>query len=213
MVFLTNNLEWSAPSIVELYRCRWQIEVFFKQIKQTLQLADFLGTTANPFPGNLLAARRQPFIQERVQPQPTPEGKGQIHFAKLAHPLHPHPAHIDLTPQWRRRLVLIGWFKLPGRSAAFQQILQTVPACMHLLIQSRQLAQRGDGALTRTAGRAARLHQRPVFIGGVSDRATMAAQIHGRILRPSTHARNGVFCTTASFSSPAKLKARIYEQS
>src|SRR6267142_155186 len=47
MVFLSNNLEWSAQSIVELYRCRWQIEVFFKQIKQTLQLADFLGTTAN----------------------------------------------------------------------------------------------------------------------------------------------------------------------
>jgi len=47
MVFLTNNLEWSARSLVELYRCRWQIEVFFKQIKQTLQLADFLGTTAN----------------------------------------------------------------------------------------------------------------------------------------------------------------------
>lgn len=47
MTFLTNNLEWSAQSIVELYRCRWQIEVFFKQIKQTLQLADFLGTTAN----------------------------------------------------------------------------------------------------------------------------------------------------------------------
>jgi hypothetical protein len=47
MVFLTNNLEWCAASIVELYRCRWQIEVFFKQIKQTLQLADFLGTTAN----------------------------------------------------------------------------------------------------------------------------------------------------------------------
>jgi hypothetical protein len=47
MVFLSNNLEWSASSIVELYRCRWQIEVFFKQIKQTLQLADFLGTSAN----------------------------------------------------------------------------------------------------------------------------------------------------------------------
>jgi hypothetical protein len=47
MVFLTNNLEWSATTIVELYRCRWQIEVFFKQIKQTLQLADFLGTSAN----------------------------------------------------------------------------------------------------------------------------------------------------------------------
>ena len=47
MEFLTNNLEWSAQSIAELYRCRWQIEVFFKQIKQTLQLADFLGTSAN----------------------------------------------------------------------------------------------------------------------------------------------------------------------
>ncbi len=47
MVFLSNNLEWGASSIAELYRCRWQIEVFFKQIKQTLQLADFLGTSAN----------------------------------------------------------------------------------------------------------------------------------------------------------------------
>lgn len=47
MVFLTNNLEWSAGTIADLYRCRWQIEVFFKQIKQTLQLADFLGQSAN----------------------------------------------------------------------------------------------------------------------------------------------------------------------
>ena len=47
MVFLTNNLEWSPRSVADLYRCRWQIEVFFKQIKQTLQLADFLGYNAN----------------------------------------------------------------------------------------------------------------------------------------------------------------------
>jgi DDE family transposase/uncharacterized protein DUF4372 len=47
MTFLTNNLEWSAGTIADLYRCRWQIEVFFKQIKQTLQLADFLGQSAN----------------------------------------------------------------------------------------------------------------------------------------------------------------------
>ena len=33
--------------VADLYRCRWQIEVFFKQIKQTLQLADFLGHNAN----------------------------------------------------------------------------------------------------------------------------------------------------------------------
>jgi hypothetical protein len=47
MVFLTNQLTWSPESVAELYRCRWQIEVFFKQIKQTLQLADFLGHSAN----------------------------------------------------------------------------------------------------------------------------------------------------------------------
>jgi len=47
MVFLTNNLEWSPRSVADLYRCRWQIEVFFKQIKQTLQLGDFLGHNAN----------------------------------------------------------------------------------------------------------------------------------------------------------------------
>jgi len=47
MTFLTNQLTWSPETIVELYRCRWRIEVFFKQIKQTLQLADFLGTSAN----------------------------------------------------------------------------------------------------------------------------------------------------------------------
>jgi hypothetical protein len=47
MVFLTNNLKWSAQTVVDLYRCRWEIEVFFKQIKQTLQLADFLGNNAS----------------------------------------------------------------------------------------------------------------------------------------------------------------------
>jgi len=43
MVFLTNNVTWSAQTIADLYRCRWSIEVFFKELKQTLQLADFLG--------------------------------------------------------------------------------------------------------------------------------------------------------------------------
>ena len=47
MMFLTNNLEWSPVSVADLYRCRWSIEAFFKQIKQTLQLADFLGHSAN----------------------------------------------------------------------------------------------------------------------------------------------------------------------
>ncbi len=47
MQFITNQLEWSAYSVCELYLARWGIEVFFKEIKQTLQLADFLGTSEN----------------------------------------------------------------------------------------------------------------------------------------------------------------------
>jgi hypothetical protein len=47
MEFLTNNLDWSAQSVAELYKCRWDIEKFFRTIKQTFQLADFLGNSAN----------------------------------------------------------------------------------------------------------------------------------------------------------------------
>ena len=47
MAFMTNNEEWAPSSICDLYQARWGIEVFFKQIKQTLQLADFLGHNEN----------------------------------------------------------------------------------------------------------------------------------------------------------------------
>jgi hypothetical protein len=47
MAFLTNNLLWSAQTVADLYRCRWEIEKFFRQIKQTLQLGDFLGNSEN----------------------------------------------------------------------------------------------------------------------------------------------------------------------
>jgi len=47
MTFITNNFTWAASSICELYKARWGIEVFFKEIKQTLQLADFMGYSEN----------------------------------------------------------------------------------------------------------------------------------------------------------------------
>ena len=45
--FITNNMNWAPGSICDLYKCRWGVEVFFKQIKQTLQLADFVGHSQN----------------------------------------------------------------------------------------------------------------------------------------------------------------------
>lgn len=47
MTFITNNFKWAPSSICDLYRARWGIEVFFKEIKQTLQLTDFLGNSEN----------------------------------------------------------------------------------------------------------------------------------------------------------------------
>lgn len=47
MVFLTNNFEWAPSSVCDLYRCRWGIEAFFKQIKQTFKVCDFLGHSKN----------------------------------------------------------------------------------------------------------------------------------------------------------------------
>jgi hypothetical protein len=46
-VFLTNNFVVSALTIAELYRKRWQIELFFKWIKQHLRIKQFLGTSPN----------------------------------------------------------------------------------------------------------------------------------------------------------------------
>jgi hypothetical protein len=47
MVFITNNVDWSASTVCDLYRARWEIEVFFKQVKQTLKLSSFVGYSAN----------------------------------------------------------------------------------------------------------------------------------------------------------------------
>jgi len=47
MVFLSNNFEWAPSTVADLYKHRWAIEAFFKQIKQTLQLCDFLGHSKN----------------------------------------------------------------------------------------------------------------------------------------------------------------------
>ncbi len=47
LIFLTNNFELPALTITELYRCRWQVELFFKWIKQHLRIKQFYGTSEN----------------------------------------------------------------------------------------------------------------------------------------------------------------------
>jgi hypothetical protein len=47
LVFLTNHFTLPALTVAELYRCRWQIELFFKWIKQHLRIKSFYGTSEN----------------------------------------------------------------------------------------------------------------------------------------------------------------------
>ena len=47
LIFLTNNFVLPAFTITELYRCRWQVKLFFKWIKQHLRIKAFFGTSEN----------------------------------------------------------------------------------------------------------------------------------------------------------------------
>lgn len=46
-VFLTNNFKLAARTIADLYKARWQVELFFKWIKQNLKIKSFVGTSKN----------------------------------------------------------------------------------------------------------------------------------------------------------------------
>jgi IS4 transposase len=45
--FLTNHLRLSAKTIADIYKDRWQIEIFFREIKQNLHIKSFVGNTEN----------------------------------------------------------------------------------------------------------------------------------------------------------------------
>ena len=47
LVFLTNHLKFGATTIAAIYKDRWQIELFFKALKQNLKVKTFVGTSAN----------------------------------------------------------------------------------------------------------------------------------------------------------------------
>lgn len=45
--FLTNNMQWKASLVANIYKQRWQIEIFFKHLKQRLKVSSFVGTSEN----------------------------------------------------------------------------------------------------------------------------------------------------------------------
>lgn len=55
-VFLTNNFKLSSRTIADLYKSRWEVETFFKWIKQNLKIKSFLGTSKNAVMTQIWAA-------------------------------------------------------------------------------------------------------------------------------------------------------------
>jgi putative transposase len=55
-VFITNNFSWSARTIADIYKQRWQVELFFKWIKQNLKIKSFLGTSENAVMTQIMVA-------------------------------------------------------------------------------------------------------------------------------------------------------------
>jgi hypothetical protein len=80
MVFLTNNTEWSARTIAELYKARWAIELFFKELKQTCAIDDFVGYNENAVAWQVWTALLVHLLLRFVQAM----AKWKLSFSRLA---------------------------------------------------------------------------------------------------------------------------------
>jgi len=56
IIIVTNQLQWKARTIADLYKKRWDIELFFKALKQNLQIKTFLGTSQNAVKSQIYVA-------------------------------------------------------------------------------------------------------------------------------------------------------------
>jgi len=80
---ITNNQDWSASVIAELYKRRWYIETFFKLLKQNLQIKNFLGTTENACKSQIYIAIITYFLLELVRRTATKVNHRFGHFVTL----------------------------------------------------------------------------------------------------------------------------------
>lgn len=96
---LTNDLDASAEEIAELYKRRWQIELFFRWIKQTLKIRHFLGASENAVRIQLAVALIA-FLVLRLAQQAAKTVESPLAFARLvrANLMHRRPIDALLLP-------------------------------------------------------------------------------------------------------------------
>src|SRR5580693_3087109 len=88
LVFLTNNFDLPALTIAALYKNRWQVELFFKWIKQHLRIKQFYGTSENAVKTQIWIAVSVYCPGRHRQEAPRP-GRFALHIATdfFGHPL------------------------------------------------------------------------------------------------------------------------------
>lgn len=67
IVVISNNVEWSASTIAKLYKRRWAIELFFKAMKQNLQIKTFIGTNENACKSQIYIALIAYYLLELIR--------------------------------------------------------------------------------------------------------------------------------------------------
>ena len=71
LVFLTNNMKLAAATVAEIYKNRWQIELFFKALKQSCKVKTFVGTTANALKTQIWTALISMLLVKILHMKPT----------------------------------------------------------------------------------------------------------------------------------------------
>ena len=81
LVFITNNFSLPAATICALYKSRWQVELFFKWIKQHLRIKQFYGTSENAVKTQIWGLGLRPRRHRQEAPRP---GRLALHFEILS---------------------------------------------------------------------------------------------------------------------------------
>lgn len=81
IVIITNQLDWEYNTIAELYKKRWDIELFFKALKQNLQIKTFWGTSENAVKSQIFVALINYLLLELIK---RTISKKQVAFSNLS---------------------------------------------------------------------------------------------------------------------------------
>lgn len=115
VIFITNNLKLAASTIAAIYKERWQIEIFFKTIKQNLRIKTFVGTSLNAVMIQIWTALIAVLVLKYLQAK----SKMNWSLSNLVAMLRMNLLTYQDLWEWINH----PYFKPPGKPAALQQCL------------------------------------------------------------------------------------------